>query len=64
MVTKKEETKIMDYIIKMLIKEERKVEEVIMPSIYIKDLVDELMHLDNLLNEYATKINVKLKGKE
>ena len=64
MVTKKEETKIMDYVIKKLIKEERKVEEVIMHSRYIKDLVDELMHLDNLLNEYATKINVKLKGKE
>ena len=48
----------------MLIKEERKVAEVIMHSRYIKDLVDELMHLDNLLNEYATKINVKLKGKE
>ena len=64
MVTKKEEAKIMDYVIKKLIKEERKVEEVIMHSGYIKDLVDELMHLGNLLNEYATKINVKLKGKE
>ena len=39
MVTKKEETKIMDYVIKMLIKEERKVEEVIMPSRYIPYLV-------------------------
>ena len=56
---KREETKIMDNI-KKLIKEQRKGEEVIKHPRYIKTLVDETMHLGNLLNKHETKINVTL----
>ena len=56
---KREETKVMDNI-KKLIKEQRKDEEVIKHPRYIKTLVNETMHLGYLLNEHETKIRVTL----
>ena len=56
---KREETKVMDNI-KKLIKEQRKDEEVIKHPRYIKTLVNETMHLGYLLNEHETKISVTL----
>ena len=54
----------MDYFNKKLVKKEGKGEDVIQHSRYIKDLVGEMMHLDNLLKEYATKIKCDIKGRE
>ena len=54
----------MDYFNKKLVKKEGKGEHVIQHSRYIKDLVGKMMHLDNLLKEYATKIKCDIKGRE
>ena len=59
--TKKKKKKMED--INILLHEQKKGKKVVKHPKHIKNLVDEIMYLDNLLNKYETKINETLKAK-
>ena len=59
--TKKKKKKLDD--IKILLHEQKNGKKVVKHPKHIKNLADEIMYLDNLLNKYETKINETLKAK-